>query len=134
MEDQVELGEGDFVFLRTGWDRYAGSRRYYEHPELSPEVLEWLIGRKVNAVGIDALGLGRDRRHGEYDRLLVNNGVFVIENLVNLGQVEPRSFKVYCFPLSIENVDAIPARVVVETDPAAMLQPERDTRERPDYS
>jgi len=116
VQGQVELSEGDFVFFRTGWERFAGSDRYFEHPELSPETVEWLISRKVNAVGIDALGLGRDRRHGEYDRLLAGNDILVIENLVNLGLIGPGSFTVYCFPLSIEDSDAIPARVVVETE------------------
>jgi kynurenine formamidase len=77
------------------------------------EVVQWLASSKVNAVGIDALGLGRDRRHGEYDRLLAKSDVFVIENLANLRAVPTGEFTVYCLPLSIEDIDAIPARVLV---------------------
>ena len=117
VEGQIEVSAGDFVFFRTGWDRFAGTERYFEHPELSLEVVDWLISKKINAVGIDALGLGRDRRHGEYDRLLAGNEVFVIENLVNLARLEARVFKVYCFPLKLDDINAIPARVVIETDP-----------------
>jgi kynurenine formamidase len=114
IEHQVEVESGDFVFFRTDWSRFVGTDEYYNHPELSLEVVQWLVSKRINAVGIDALGLGRDRKHGEYDRLLIKNDVFVIENLANLSAIPGREFKVYCFPLKIENVDAIPARVVVE--------------------
>ena len=114
IEHQVEIESGDFVFFRTDWDKFVNTEEYYNHPELSLDVVQWLISKRVNAVGIDAQGLGRARRHGEYDRLLIKNNVFVIENLVNLAAIPKKQFKVYCFPLKIENVDAIPARVVVE--------------------
>jgi kynurenine formamidase len=116
VEGEVELCEGDFVLFRTDWSRFVGTDRYYRHPELTPEVVQWLISKKVNAVGIDAGGLGLGRTHGEYDRLLVKNGIFVIENLANLAQIPGGRFKVYCFPLKIEGVDAIPARVVVDIE------------------
>lgn len=116
VEDQVDLCEGDFVLFRTDWSRFVATDRYHRHPELTPEVVHWLISKEVNAVGIDALGLGLDRKHGEFDRLLIQNGIFVIENLANLSQIPGNRFKVYCFPLRIEGVDAIPARVLVEVD------------------
>jgi kynurenine formamidase len=109
----VGIEAGDFVFFRTDWSKFAGTDRYYQHPEFSLEVVQWLASNKVNAVGIDALGLGRDRRHSEYDKLLAGNDIFVIENLANLCAVPKSDFTVYCFPLNIENIDAIPARVLV---------------------
>ena len=114
VEHQVKIESGDFVFFRTDWSKFVGTEEYYNHPELTAEVVQWLVSKRINAVGIDALGLGRDRKHGEYDRLLIKNNVFVIENLANLSASSRREFKVYCFPLKIENTDAIPARVVVE--------------------
>ncbi len=116
VKHQVEIESGDFVFFRTTWSEFVGTLKYYDHPELSLEVVEWLVSKNINAVGIDALGLGRDRKHGEYDRLLARNNIFVIENLVNLSAIPQKKFKAYCFPLKIENTDAIPARVVVEID------------------
>jgi kynurenine formamidase len=114
IKQQVEIESDDFVFFRTDWSRFVGTDEYYNHPELSPEVVQWLVSKRINAVGIDALGLGRDRRHSEYDRLLTKNNIFVIENLTNLSAIPRKEFKVHCFPLKIENIDAIPARVVVE--------------------
>jgi kynurenine formamidase len=116
VEHQADLERGDFCFFRTDWSRFAGSEDYRDHPELSLEVLEWLIAKEVNAVGIDALGLAQGRGHGEHDRLLARHDILVIENLTNLAAIPQNQFKVYCFPLKIENTDAIPARVVVEID------------------
>jgi len=114
VEHQVDLEERDFVFFRTDWNKFANTEKYYNHPELSMDVIEWLISKKVNAIGIDALGLGRGPKHGMYDRLLVTNGIFVIENLANLSAVTQRRFRTYCLPLRLENTDAIPARVLIE--------------------
>lgn len=116
VKDQVQVECGDFIFFRTDWSDFAGSGNYYDHPELSLEVVEWLAAEKINAVGIDALGLGRGRKHGEYDRLLARHDIYVIENLTNLAAIPCRRFKTYCFPLKLENTDAIPARVVVEIE------------------
>jgi kynurenine formamidase len=116
IEDKAAIRHGDFVLFRTGWSQYAGTDRYYRHPELSLEVIQWLASTGANAVGIDALGLGLGRRHSEFDRLLARSDIFVIENLVNLGDVPKKPFRVYCLPLSIEGIDAIPARVLVETN------------------
>lgn len=114
VEHQVEIEEHDFVLFRTDWSNFVGTEKYYNHPPLAMDVIEWLISKKVNAVGIDALGLGRGKTHGVYDRLLNTNGIFVIENLTNLSAVTQKKFKTYCFPLKLENVDAIPARVLIE--------------------
>jgi kynurenine formamidase len=111
---QVEIERGDFVFFRTDWSEFADTERYHDHPELSPELVEWLIAKEINAVGIDALGLARARKHGEYDQLLASHDIYVIENLVNLAAIPQRQFKTYCFPLKIEDTDAIPARVLID--------------------
>jgi kynurenine formamidase len=116
VEDQVDLERGDFAFFRTDWSRFVDTEKYHHHPELSREVLDWLIAHEINAVGIDALGLALGRGHGEHDRLLARHDILVIENLTNLAAIPHNRFKVYCFPLKIDNTDAIPARVVVETD------------------
>jgi kynurenine formamidase len=116
VERQVRIESGDFVFFRTGWSRFVGTDKYYAHPEISMDVLHWLVTKRINMVGIDALGLAQGGKHGEYDRFLVEHDIFVIENLANLSAIPTRKFRVYCFPLRIEGIDAIPARVVVDAE------------------
>jgi len=114
IKNQSSVREEDFVFFRSGWSKYLGYETYFDHPEISFEVIEWLSEKKINMVGIDALGLGKGKNHGAYDRYLAGNGIYIIENLINLDLIKNETFKVYCFPLSIDNLEAIPARVLVE--------------------
>ena len=114
IENKAAIRSGDFVFFRTDWSSYWGTDRYRKHPELSLKAVQWLASMGVNAVGIDAQGLGQDPRHSEFDRLLAQSDVYVIENLTNLGLIPSDEFRVYCFPLSIDGIDAIPARVLIE--------------------
>ncbi|MEM3507273.1 MAG: cyclase family protein [Candidatus Bathyarchaeia archaeon] len=113
-KNQADVFKNDFVFIKTCWDKFFGEEKYFKHPELSFEAIKWLISKKVNMVGIDAPGLARGKNHRLYDKYLADNNIFVIENLVNLNLIRKKVFKVYCFPLSIMNVEAVPARIIVE--------------------
>ncbi len=73
---QSNIYKGDFVLFKTGWDRYLGTQKYFQHPELSLETVEWLTNIQVNMMGIDASGLGRGKNHGLYDRLLTQKGIY----------------------------------------------------------
>ncbi|MGL5765448.1 MAG: cyclase family protein [Sarcina sp.] len=106
--------EGIYVFFETGWDEYVSDdEKYSKHPEISFEVLEYLVKQKVNMIGIDSLGLGIGRNHGIADSYLAKNKIYAIENLCNLKSI-PSKFKVYCLPLKIEGIDALPTRILVE--------------------
>jgi kynurenine formamidase len=45
----------DIVIINTGWHRkYSDSQEYFGHaPGLSKAAAEWLVARKVNAIGVD---------------------------------------------------------------------------------
>lgn len=107
---------GETVLFKTRWDRHLGTGTYLDHPVLSKDTIKLLIEKEVNMVGIDAPGLGRGREHGDFDTMLTDNNIFVIENLSHMDIVPEETFTVYCFPLSIEGVDALPARVVIEVE------------------
>ncbi|WP_066869237.1 cyclase family protein [Clostridium mediterraneense] len=107
--------EGVFVFFQTNWDKYfEDEEKYNNHPEISMEVMEYLVSKKVNMIGIDTLGLGKSRNHGLIDVFLGENKTYAIENLANLDKIPEKDFKVYCMPMKIEGLDAFPARLLVE--------------------
>ncbi|MBS6509828.1 MAG: cyclase family protein [Paraclostridium bifermentans] len=116
--DDLELSrikEGVYVLFQTNWDKYLdGDEKYSTHPEISMEVIEYLVGKKVNMIGIDTLGLGLRRNHGTIDEYLAKNKIYGIENLANLNSIPEKNFKVYCLPIKIEGLDALPARLLVE--------------------
>lgn len=116
--DDLELSrikEGVYVLFQTNWDKYLDDdEKYSTHPEISMEVIEYLVGKKVNMIGIDTLVLGLRRNHGTIDEYLAKNKIYGIENLANLNSIPEENFKVYCLPIKIEGLDALPARLLVE--------------------
>lgn len=107
--------ENIYVFFQTNWDKYLDDEeKYANHPEISIEVMEYLVNKKVNMIGIDTLGLGLKRNHGVIDDYLAKNKIYGIENLCNFKNIPTKDFKVYCLPIKVEGIDAQPARVLVE--------------------
>lgn len=113
--DISQVKEGHFVFFQTNWDKYFDNEEKYNvHPEISMEVIKYLVDKKVNMIGIDTLGLGLGKNHGLIDVFLGKSGIYAIENLTNLDKIPEKDFKVFCLPMKIEGLDAFPARILVE--------------------
>lgn len=109
--DLSRVKEGAYVFFQTSWDEYfKDEEKYNNHPEVSMEVIEYLVDKKVNMIGIDTLGLGIRRNYGLIDVYLDKNKTYAI----NLENIPEENFKVYCFPMKVEGLDDPPARILVE--------------------
>jgi len=121
-----DLGEaaiepGDFVMFHTGFLREVayGTERYFrDHPQLSRELIDWLLAQKVRLIGLDAAGIRRGAEHTPTDRYCADHGVFVVENLDHLEtlleRVGGRPFEVFTFPIKFEGLSGLPCRVVAE--------------------
>lgn len=113
--DLSQIKEGYFVFFQTNFDKYFNDEeKYNNHTEISIEVVEYLVDKKVNMIGIDALGIGKGKNHGIIDVFLGKKGIYAIENLTNLCKLPNKDFTVYCMPMKIEGLDALPARLLAE--------------------
>lgn len=111
--DLSRVKEGFYVFFQTNWDSYIDNdERYFEHPEIAFSVIEYLVSRKVNMIGIDAPGLARDTKHGIIDQYLAKEEKYTIENLTHLNQLPDTGFTVFCLPIKMEGLDAWPARLI----------------------
>ena len=102
--------EGVIVLFHTGYSRYAGSPRWFDHPGLGAEAARWLVERGVKAVGTDAPSI--DREPYDAHRVLLEAGVPVYENLANLDRVVGRVFTFIGFPLAIAGGSGSPVRAV----------------------
>ena len=115
------IQEKDFVLIYTGFiDRVPyGSQEYSKtHPQLSMEAIDYLLQKKISMIGIDAAGLRRGSEHRKTDQHCANHDVFVVENLVNLGellkQVGGKSIIVHTSPVNIGGLTGLPCRVIAE--------------------
>lgn len=73
------------VLLATGWgDRRAKSDEWlYHSPFLAPDGAQWLVDRKIRAVGIDHYSIGgsRDPDNTRTHEILLGAGLWVVEDL-----------------------------------------------------
>lgn len=115
-----KISAGDFVLFRTGTsERYEyWSQDYSTHfPQLSWDVINLLVAKKVHIIGIDARGLRKGAEHPKADEFCAGNEVFIVENLVNLGEIisaGAENFTVHTYPLNLVGFSGIPCRVVAE--------------------
>jgi len=108
----------DLVFLYTGWGEKFGTPEYDPHPYLSEEAAEWLVGRNVRVVGLDTLTPDlpapmrpKEGYKGPIHRILLGNGVLIIENLANLREVVGKRLQLFAAPLRIRDGDGGYVRV-----------------------
>jgi kynurenine formamidase len=87
IEKRVEVRDGDIVVLHTGWERFGqfgetpDEERYvHYHPGPHPDLVPWLLKKKVHVWGVDAIStdhpmnlpIGRflgKGMHGQCDRV-----------------------------------------------------------------
>ncbi|UQZ83412.1 Kynurenine formamidase [Paenibacillus konkukensis] len=108
---------GDIVLFRFGWDRHYAPRnvdRSYtaSWPGISGEAAEYLVSRKIKAVGCDTLaidGSGSSGNPAHYS--LLGSGINIFENLKGLDRTLGESFFIG-LPLKIKGGSGSPVRAV----------------------
>lgn len=134
------LSPGTIVLIRTGRDRYAGTREYWKRGTgMSAAATEWLIDQGISVMGIDQWGwdlpfhnqIARSKREARNDLFWEGHRVgqrkpyWHMEQLTNLDALPAYGFKVCVFPLKLVGASAAPARVV------ALIEAERSESEPP---
>ena len=108
------------VVLFTGWAAAeSGDIRFYSQgPYLSNEGAEYLADAGVNAVSVDFPidkhpPTPQSTIHDfPVHRLLLGQGIPLIENLINLDQLVGREFELWALPIKLKDGDGAAARAV----------------------
>src|SRR5581483_11072664 len=96
-----DLSEDIRVLIKTHNSRFWGSAAF--HAEFAG----------VTVVGVDYLSLDAYKAPGKpAHHILLGSGTIVIEGL-NLRDVDPGVYEMYCLPLALVGSDGAPARVVL---------------------
>ncbi|MEI6756275.1 MAG: cyclase family protein [Chlorobium sp.] len=111
---QSIIKECEFVLLCSGWSEYWGSSDYFRnYPVLSNDAARWLAGLGLKGIGVDMISLDQpDSADFPVHRLLLQNGLVIIENLASLLPLMFHAFTFCCFPLKIVKAEASPVRAV----------------------
>jgi arylformamidase len=109
-----DLREDVRVLLKTHNSRLWGSPTFHqEFIGVSESAARFLIDHGVKVVGVDYLSIEPFKTPGApTHHLLLGAGVIVIEGL-NLRDVDPGSYEMFCLPLRLAGSDGAPARVVL---------------------
>lgn len=75
----------------------------------------WLVEKGIITVGIDYLSIAPYTQSRPTHETLLNAGVLIIEGL-DLSDVKPGMWKMFCLPLKLSGSDGAPARVILTQD------------------
>ncbi len=107
------IKEGDMVLVNLGYCQYFGTPKYDHPPYFTNEAIEYLIGKGMKFMGVDANGaeVPHDDNHPNHHSLL-DRGIPLIENVANLDNLRTRRFQLYSFPVAVHGLESLPIRLV----------------------
>ena len=115
-----KIKNGMFVGFYTGFIDKAGygTKEYFsKHPQLSVELIEVLLEKKISIIGIDFAGVRRGKEHTPTDQRCADHDVFIVENLCSLDKIleHGEAFTAHTYPMNFAEMTGLPCRVVAET-------------------
>ena len=110
--------ESQFVLLYTGWSCFWGKEAYFSHyPCLSLEAAQWLTSMRLHGIGVDALSVDSvDSHELPIHRILLGNGMVIVENLTSMEPLLGLEFLFSALPLKLLHGEASPVRAVAIVD------------------
>jgi kynurenine formamidase len=112
------LERGDIVILATGFAASIRDERYRHHPSLSPAAAQWLVDAGAKLVAIDflapepAIHLRPEGYDFPVHRILLGNGVLIIENAGDARPLAGQRVDVRVVPIPIAGSDGSPIRLL----------------------
>lgn len=87
-------------------------RFHTDFTALSPDGARYLVERGIKLVGVDYLSVAPFQEGTEVHEILLKAGVVIVEGL-NLSEVSPGRYTLYCLPLKLVGADGAPARAIL---------------------
>jgi len=110
----ADLSEEVRVLIKTHNSRLWGSPEFHrDYVGVTEAGAKHLVDHGIKLVGVDYLSVEEFKKPGApAHRVLLGGGAIVIEGL-NLRDVEPGVYEMFCLPLRVVGADGAPARVVL---------------------
>jgi kynurenine formamidase len=96
-----KVREGEILLLYTGFDKYYGTKEYYEsHPVITEDMAKFLVERRIKLVGIDMPS--PDHMPYKAHKILLEGGIFILENLTGLDKLlHEEDIELFAQPLKL---------------------------------
>ena len=110
----VDLSEDVRVLIKTHNSRFWGSPEFHkEYLGVTEAGAKHLIEHGIKVIGVDYLSIEEFKKAGApAHHVLLGGGTIVIAGL-NLRDVDPGVYEMFCLPLRVVGADGAPARVVL---------------------
>jgi kynurenine formamidase len=115
-EYDAVVRQGDIVLLFTGFSRHFEEQETYfgRHPVVEAELAQFLVSRRIKMLGMDMPS--PDKPPYPVHKLLLANGIFILENLTNLILLkEYEKFELTAVPLKLQ-AEASPVRAFARVE------------------
>ena len=110
-----KVAEDDIVVCFTGCSEHWGEKSVSSnYTYLTGNAAEYLVSKKVRAVGIDFLSVEKFRALDPVaHKTLLGNGIFIIESLSReTKQFVGKRILMICMPIKLQNGDGAPSRII----------------------
>jgi arylformamidase len=105
-----QIEANDFLIFKT---KNSLSEKFdYDFVYLEESAASFLANKKIRGVGIDALGIERAQASHPTHKILLSNNIIILEGL-RLKEVPEDTYEMFCLPLKIANVEALPVRAIL---------------------
>ena len=110
----IDLAEDVRLLIKTHNSRLWGSPEFHaDYVGVTESAARHLVDHGIKVLGVDYLSVEKFRTPGApAHHVLLGAGTIVIEGL-NLRDVEPGTYEMFCLPLAVVGADGAPARVIL---------------------
>jgi len=116
--DEAVLEEFDFtadarILFKTRNSYLWSQKKFVEdYVYITPGAARVLVAEGIKVIGIDYLSVDKFGAEAKTHLTLLKSGVVIIEGL-DLREIEPGDYEMFCLPLKVKGGDGAPARVVL---------------------
>ena len=109
-EYEESVTTNSIVLLYTGMDKLYGHPEYFHsYPVISADLCEFFIKKRIKMLGMDTPS--PDKHPYPIHKSLLQNWIYILENLTHLDSLPKQGFEIIALPLKIK-ANSSPARVI----------------------
>lgn len=112
--EKCNVKKGEILLLKTRNSELLKRKEFStDFVYLNEDAADYLLAQEIKAVGVDYLSV--EKFNSEYNyvhKKFLSNKIPIIEGL-DLGNVEPGIYKLFCLPLKIMGGEAAPSRCIL---------------------
>jgi arylformamidase len=109
----IEGVKSDILLLKTRNSAFWASKEFKkDYVYLDESAALWAVEHKIKTIGIDYLSISSFEDAATVHKILLSNGITVIEGL-DLRGIKPGKYTLACLPIKIKDGDGAPARALL---------------------